>query len=132
MVALATVADVETLDRDASFGDHALVETLLRAASAIARKEVPSINARMTAGTLDADLVTHVVAGMVVRVLRNRVPDELMALGEDSPVAEGWDSTLRLTAREKALLSPTPAKTVGSVYVTAGLGYPYRCGTGWC
>lgn len=126
MAALATVADVEMRLGNTRFEDQVLVETLLRAASAIARKEVPSIDARMTAGTLDADLVVEVVAGMVVRVLRNRVPDELMALGETPSTPEGWDSVLRLTAREKALLSPTPSSGVRSTRLESNLAFPYR------
>lgn len=126
MAALATVADVEMRLGGTSFNDQALVESLLRAASAIARKEVPSIDGRMTAGTLDADLVTEVVAGMVVRVLRNRVPDEMLSLAEDAPVPDGWDSTVRLTGREKALLAPSSPVRVRSTRLESNLAYPCR------
>lgn len=66
----ATVDDVDAL-RPLTADERELANTLLRYASALMRRQLPTLDARITAGTLDPDLAEYVAVQMVVRVLRN-------------------------------------------------------------
>lgn len=114
MAALATVADVEARWRDGSFTDQAIIEALLTDASAIVRREYPTIDARVTSGEIDDDVVRLVVCGMVGRVLRNQYPDP-DAYAQDAPQAEGWETQPRLSAAERRLLAPVSPVVVGTL-----------------
>ncbi len=114
MAALATVADVEARWRDGSFSDQAHIAALLSDASAIVRREFPTIDARITSEEIDADVVVLVVCGMVGRVLRNQYPDP-DAYAQDAPQSEGWETQPRLSAAERRLLAPVSPVLVGTV-----------------
>lgn len=114
MAALATVADVEARWRPGSYTDQAIIEALLTDASAIVRREYPTIDARITSSEIDADVVTLVVAGMVGRVLRNRFPDPREAFDQDAPTADAWETAPRLSAADRRLLAPSSPVLVGT------------------
>lgn len=67
----ATSATIEEMWRDLSPTEETQADALCRYASAIIRAEVPSVDARVAAGTLSADLPTLVCAQMVMRVMKN-------------------------------------------------------------
>lgn len=72
MAALATIADVESIwQKTVPAEQIANVNRQIGFASAIVRRAILDIDARIAAGTLDADLVSFVVASMVVRYLMN-------------------------------------------------------------
>jgi hypothetical protein len=76
----ATSADVESAWRALSTDEAASATYWLTFASAIIRREVPTVDARITAGTLDADLVMGVAVSMVLRRLQN--PDGYRSVQE--------------------------------------------------
>lgn len=115
-MALATAEDVAALYQPLSDVEQGQVDRLLRLASNMLLKRIPSIPARISAGALDADLVTDVVALMVVRAFRNPAGLKQHTIGPESAsyddrVASGF---IQITPEELALLSPTTAP-VGSV-----------------
>lgn len=114
MAALATVADVEARWRPGSFTDQAIIGALLTDASAIVRREFPTIDARVLSSEIDADVVTLVVAGMVGRVLRNRFPSSVGAFDQDAPAAEAWETAPRLSAADRRLLGEASPILVGT------------------
>lgn len=68
---LAQVADVESRWRPLTADETPVATTLLDDASAYLRVKVPTVDADITAATLDATLVAGVVARMVIRIMRN-------------------------------------------------------------
>lgn len=69
MTAFATHADLAARWRPLSTAEQAQATVLLGDASAIVRAEIPTVDARILAATLDADLVKMVVCGMVKRAM---------------------------------------------------------------
>lgn len=69
MAAFATPADVAAGWRPLSVGEDTRATALLDKASRAVRAEMPSVDARIGAGTLDPALVADVVCDMVRRVL---------------------------------------------------------------
>ena len=69
MTAFATHADLAARWRSLSTAEQAQATVLLGDASAIVRAEVPTVDAQITAGTLDTDLVKAIVCGMVKRAM---------------------------------------------------------------
>lgn len=87
----------------------AKVARLIGRASRLIRHRFPTIDARVTAGELDAELVADVATSMVVRVLRN--PDGLREVAIDD-VRAVRDTTLSsgqivILPEEEDLLSPS-------------------------
>ncbi|MGW8565660.1 hypothetical protein [Isoptericola sp. NPDC055881] len=111
--------------RDAAFGitipDGETVDAQL--AKLIAKAElrlvsiVPSVPARIEAGTLAVELVRGVVEDMVLRVVRN--PKALRSLGLDDFQATIDNSTstglLYVSGEEESLLAPKSPSSVGSI-----------------
>lgn len=105
---LADPDDVAGIWRPLTTAELAAAEGQIRFASAIVRQQVPSVDARLAAGTLDPDLVRGVVASMVQRVLMNpdrnsEVAIDDMRLKKDASISSG---NLYLSAAELALLQP--------------------------
>ncbi len=129
MADLATSDDVEALYRTLTVDEENQVEALLRMASAMLRGAVPSVDARIAAGSLDAQTVADVVAAMVTRALRNPQGVKQETIGPvsystDPRVAAGY---LYVDAAELALLAPVSTGAgarggVGSIRLHAGLG----------
>lgn len=69
MTAFAVYTDVAARWRTLSATEQTQATVLLGDASAIVRSEAPAVDVRIAAGTLDADLVKAVVAGMVKRAM---------------------------------------------------------------
>jgi hypothetical protein len=65
----ATPEDVAARWRELTGPEEARAEVLLGDASRIVRRRWPDIDARITAGTVDADDVRMIVAGMVKRAM---------------------------------------------------------------
>ena len=65
----AALSDIESRWRPLSNDEKPRAQALLEQASRLVRVRVPSVDARVTAGTLEAALVADVVVAMVVRVL---------------------------------------------------------------
>lgn len=117
MPALATSLHIEErLGRALSPSEGVTANAYLEQASALLRLRVPSVDSRITAATLDPELVAGVVADAVIRVLRN--PDGKVQESIDDytyrradAVADG---SLYLTASEIASLSPVRSR-IGSI-----------------
>lgn len=137
---LAVIGDVTGQFGTMTAAQEALTGALLRAASKMIRARFPSIDAQITAGRIDPDLVALAAANMVLRVLRN--PGGLRA-ETVGPFSRTYDTTsaaglLVLTAGELSLLTPTAPTTntglvVGTIRVKAGLA-PARylgCDDAW-
>lgn len=128
MADLATQDDVESLWRALTGDEIDQVEAMLRYASAILRARVPSVDARIDDGTLDPQVVTDVVASMVIRALRNPTGITQESIGPVSysistKVGSGY---LFLTDDELYLLSPAglpgTARGFGTIHLHAGIG----------
>lgn len=105
---LASPEDVVALYQPLNTLEAGQVDRYLRLASNKLLLKIPSVSARMIAGTLDADLVTDIVASMVVRAFRNPAGLKQHSIGPeaatyDDRAASGF---IDLTAEEIALLSP--------------------------
>jgi N-acyl-L-homoserine lactone synthetase len=128
MSELATLDDLEQLWRPLTADEERSADTLLRMASAMLRSSVPSVDARVCDGTLDAQTVADVVAMMVVRAMRNPTGVKQETIGPvsysvDARVAAGY---LFIDASELALLAPRARAGaggvgVGSIRLRAGL-----------
>lgn len=118
MAALADIWKVQVQYRPLADSELAAVTDLLNYASAKLRKRVPSIDARITAGTLDPELAAGAVANAVVRVLRNRdtaVRESLSSFDGDSPPgAAEWTSTIGFLQGEIEDVSPPQVALVGT------------------
>lgn len=69
---LITLPDVERFFVGSFSEDQrTVVASLLAPASAIVRRDVPGIDARLLSGNVDADLVAYTVAQMIIRVVRD-------------------------------------------------------------
>jgi hypothetical protein len=105
---LADSTDVSATWRPLTDSEALAVDGLIRFASAIVRRQVPSVDVRLAAGTLDSDLVRGVIASMVQRALVN--PDRNRVVGVDDMRMEKDPSAasgeLYLTDAELALLRP--------------------------
>lgn len=124
----ATLDDVTALFRALTEAEAPVVERLLALASRVVRAQVPSIDERISAGTLDPELVRDVVAGMVVRALRNPAGVKQQAVGPMSVTYDGLAGLVYLAAQELAQLQPvgSPSRRVGTIRLAAGLGSPIR------
>jgi hypothetical protein len=65
----ATATDVANRWRPLTEAEYAVAATLVSDASALIRQRFPGIDAQVTGGTVDPDILTMVVAGMVKRAL---------------------------------------------------------------
>lgn len=111
---LATVDDVEAVWRPLDADERPQAERLLALASSLVRTRVRSVDDRVATDPAFADVVTTVVAGVVVRVLVN--PDGLTQRSEGpfSATFSTGSGRLYLTAEDVAALSPRVA--LGGVY----------------
>lgn len=116
MADLASVLDLQRTWRSLTAAEMTAAGLWIRRASAYVRREVPSIDDRITAGALDADLVAGVVEAMVRRIMSN--PDGAKSKSE-SIEDFSWSVTLAdaggggglyLTDKEKELLTPSPRR----------------------
>ena len=73
----ATVADIEARWGSSLGSQQQQVQAMIDDAHAYIRARVPTVDARVTAGTVDPAVITSVIAQMVLGVLRN--PEGLRA-----------------------------------------------------
>ena len=123
MADLANVSDVEDIWRALSIDEALVAQRLIKAASAIVRRRIATLDAAVTAGAIDPTLVSHVVASMVYRVMQN--PDSVRSetLGQYSVTYERSASALTMTDDELALLGGKRL-SVGTIPVQPGLPLP--------
>lgn len=125
MADLASAQDLEKTWRPLTGPEMTAAQVWIRRASAIVRQEVPSVDDRITAGTLDPDIVATVVEAMVRRVMSN--PDGAKSMSETMhdyarsvTLADADAGTgLYLTDGERDRLTKTPT-TRQSFTITPG------------
>lgn len=117
MTAFAQASDVANAWRTLSGAETTVAETLLAAASRLIRHQFRTIDARVTDGDIDGELVGDVAVAMVIRRMQN--PDGLQSEQIQDSVTR-WDSETRrlaLTADEIDLLTPSPSSPSGRAFV---------------
>jgi hypothetical protein len=139
---LAAVGDVVAQYGQLTADEATLTRYLLRAASAMIRHRVPNIDALITSGRLDQNVVALAPAAMVLRVLRN--PEGLRS-ETTGPFSRTYDTSaaaglLVITPDDMANVTPGPiAPTASSwapaatIRVTPGMAPPLIPGArrGW-
>lgn len=122
MADLASVTDLAGMWRPLSADEQAVAANLLRVASAIVRSRVANVDARITAGTLDADLPRAVVVGMVRQVMINLGGYESRTIGTYTERFADAARFLVLPDEDAAQLAPAGSARggVGSVKMRLG------------
>lgn len=125
---LAAVGDVTGQTGNLTAEQEQLAGYLLRAASKMVRGAHPQVDAHISGGRLDPDVVALAVANMVVRVLRNPRGLRAQATG---PFSLTYDTTLAagqliIGPAEESMLTPsveqaTNVVAVGTVWLRPGL-----------
>lgn len=120
MVAYATVVDVAELYGPLTSAEDTTATRLLNFASALVRRQVPDLDARIAAGTIEPIVVSTVVAQMVIRVLRN--PEGYKSENSadygyelDASRAAGQ---VYIAPDELALLAAAPSRVVSFIRMT--------------
>jgi hypothetical protein len=109
VTAYATADDVAAGWRTLTAEEQARATVLLERAAALIRTTVPSVPARLTAGTLDPAVLLTVSVNMVQRVLRNPDGVTQQMLGPASVTYDRDDSgALFLSAADLAALTAAP------------------------
>lgn len=121
MVAYATAADVAAGWRTLTAEETAVATVLLDRVAVMIRAQVPSVPARLTAGTLDPEVPLTVSVNAVQRVLRNPAGVTQQTLGSASVTYDRDDSgLLYLTAEDLAALQPAVTGKTGAASVGVG------------
>jgi hypothetical protein len=132
MADLAQVDDLTDVWRDLDAAEVGRAASLIRFASAYVRDEIPSVDARIASGTLQADTVAGIVVSMVQRAMGNTdgvltrsrsIDDYSESFTYDRAVSSG---ELMLTDSERARL--TGRGRAGSA--TNGAPYLYSAPAG--
>jgi len=127
---LATIADVEQAFRPLTGDEGSQAQHLLVLASALIRNEVPGVDDRLGAGDLDTEVVSNVVAAIVIRGLRNpdgaRQKSETVGPFTHSSTYADTVSQLSLLPYERRLLAPATGRLagLGTIRVQPGLAPP--------
>lgn len=122
--AYASVANVAAIYGALTDDQQVAVAALLVMAGATLRSNIPDLDARLTAGTLDSALPNMVSVNMVLRVIRNATGVRSETVG---PFSRTWDTTtmggtLLVTAAELAMLVTKPdAAPAGTIMTRPGL-----------
>jgi hypothetical protein len=133
---LANLGDVEAIwQRQIPEDDREPILRLLAYAQARIRHLVPTIDTRVTDGTLSRDVVAPVIGAMVVRAAAN--PAHLVGSKAAGGVSITFDQAVRAgldpTASElEILLAPavnSGQRGWGTIRATPGMGYSDSCGT---
>ncbi|MER5608343.1 hypothetical protein AB0F93_00105 [Micromonospora tulbaghiae] len=118
----AAIGDVAVPFGVLTAAQEALAGHLLRAASALLRQRVPSIDADVAAGRVDQEVVALTVAQMVLRVMRN--PQGLR--GETTgPFSRTYDTTAAaglLVVTDYDLAAVTPVQELPAGVASVGVG----------
>lgn len=135
---LAVLDDVREQFGTLTTAQVTLTNALLRAASKLVRSRFPGIDALITAGSLDADVVALAVTNMGLRVLRNPGGLRSETIG---PFSRTFDTTaaaglLVVTEAEEAMFVPSSVAAsallpVGTIRVRAGLPGSMWGNCGW-
>jgi len=120
VTAYATASDVAAGWRTLTADEQARATVLLARAAVLIDTQVPSVPARITAGTLDAEVPKTVSVNMVQRVLRNPEGVTQQTLGP-AAVTYDRDDTGLLVLTESDLVALMPAAvTDGAASVGVG------------
>lgn len=126
MAAFATPDQVEAIFRPLTSAEAIVADARLAEASDHIRSEVPTVDARIAAGTLSASLVAGVAAAMVRRVLLNpTVARQKSRSIDDYQETDTLDSSIStgeiyLTPREFRLLTGSRRRSRAFTIVPAG------------
>lgn len=126
MAALSTPEAVATLWRaPTSEAETARIAYLLTFASAIVRKRLPSIDVWVTEGTVDADLVSAVVAGMVARAMRGWATDNIrqVTIDDYSETRDTSVNDLFVSDADLDLITPDESGS-GAFTIVPSRAYP--------
>lgn len=112
-----TPEDVAARWRPLDDSERAVATVLLQDAEVLLNAKMPTLAARYTAGTVDARLVTIVLAEMVQRVLRNPDVQSSLQLGADGSIGQSFPTAtvnvarprLDVTEYDLAMLTPVVA-----------------------
>lgn len=119
---LVTVTDLQARWRPLTTAEQDVAGVLLDDAWAVLLTAVPDLQARLDSGALSPALVKSVVAGMVLRVLRN--PDGLLTETVDDYTYRRDSATstgaLYVADTELGLLAPAMARSSSVRLVVAG------------
>lgn len=129
---LASPSDVAELWRALTAEESALATALIRHASKVVRRKITDIDARVTDGDLDADLVAFVVAKMVLRVMQGpSVPGAKQESETVGPYTRSvtYDAALAarhlyLDADDAALLAALPDPAATTTFTRSIALYP--------
>ncbi len=137
---LAVLGDVVAQYGTMTAAQQTLTNTLLRAVTRMIRARIPTVDAMISDGRLDPELVALAATNMVLRVLRNPGGLRSETVG---PFSRTYDTSsaaglLAFTIDDLALLTPSadpdafPVQ-VGTVWMRPGLApRPYgKVGRGW-
>lgn len=122
MAALSTPEAVAILWRAPTTAEEtARIEYLLTFASALVRKRLPLIDDWVTAETVDADLVSAVVAGMVARAMRGWATDNIrqITLDDYSETRDTSVNDLYVTDADLDLITPDESGSAAFTIVPA-------------
>lgn len=119
MTAFATYNDVAARWRPLSAAEQETAETLLTDVSGLIRSQVPTIDARLDAGTLDAGIVRMVAARSVIRSMQNPEGYRTESDGDYSYTRDESRTSgeLYVSAADLALLRGGSASRVGTIHV---------------
>lgn len=125
---LAVLGDVSALFGGMTAAQEGLTKYLLRAASALVRSRFPTVDAQVSSGVLNPDVVALAVTNMILRVLNNPNGLRAQTIGPfsytyDTSVAAGL---LVLGGDEEVVFTPvsttaTAAGAFGTVRIQAGM-----------
>jgi hypothetical protein len=110
-----TVQDVENRWRPLSTDQAVVAQALLDDVWALAKREIPTLDASITAETIDIAIVRQVLCAAVLRVLKNPDGRTQEALDDYSyTLGSGADGTLHLTEDDLVKLRPAPTDATGT------------------
>jgi hypothetical protein len=132
MATYATTADLETKWQQAmSAAQLAAAQVLLDEGEAILRAHIPTLDAAVAAGTVQAVLVRKVLTDAVLRVMRNPTGVTSQTVGPESATFSGLAQRAELAflAGELALITPAVEGLSANGYAIGSfrLGRPNWC-----
>lgn len=127
MAPYATPDDLAVYWRPLTDAERTTADRLLRVASAVMRGQVPSLDDRIAAGTLDPDLPRYVATAMVRRLLTNPENVRQQSAGPlQITYANAAVNGLDMSDDEFAMLLPSETAVAGTIMTKPGLAAHHR------